>query len=619
MSHISTYWEKDLEPPREAFKVTGDVGYTKSTDILLDYKQLETIELEHCTATFEVDVVGDRGSSAIVIYNNGVRSPFYINGVEYQQLAWTSQSQKTTITIPLNYVTSNNIQARYLGNNQCLASKSKVVSITEPRPPAAESNLTITVPKLSYRKSESVSGTVLLEADSHNADVPVKLYINNELISTLTTDENGEASFSLASTDFDDGINKIKAEFEGNIYIYDAKETLEISHGWNIQILDYDKAWLNYIGSVAVRLTDYFENPIANETLWTDNSVNQVGSLSGTTDAGGYAIIENHNGGNVTPRFSSFVIHTNYGDLSSAITPKNAFIDEFEVSTQGIIANGYSLPIKVRVTAVDENNQPVSLKGLSVSSKLSNPKTTVLDSNGEATVNYNGNSRGDVVETITLGSNGGSKSVSIEDCVTYWTKYSIETEYNFENSYTVESAKVYNGSAHYRLSGVGDFGHIYFDKWKDWSSDWTFEFQVNTVTNPDTIMLCGYNLTNVKANDIVKIVHEGSYRRIYINNVLKSTYRGNEYNYPIFTFNQGSKGRMELRRLKFKVNSDSIYNIGNLGHFTIENNQLCVEFTDDLRYCDYTLEDGYLYVETELPQECFSIEDGVLYCTPPSD
>ena len=46
---------------------------------------------------------------------------------------------------------------------------------------------------------------------------------------------------------------------------------------------------------------------------------------------------------------------------------------------------------------------------------------------------------------------------------------------------------------------------------------------------------------------------------------------------------------------------------------------LCVEFDDTTRYCEYSVEDGYLYVETSLPEECFILEDGVLYCVPPTD
>lgn len=619
MSHINTYWEKDLDPPREAFKVSGDVGYTKSTDILLNYVSLNTLELDKCTATFEIDVVGDTGSSAVVIYNNGMRVPFYINNTEYQQLAWNSQSSKTTITIPLNYVTANNIQARYLGNGQCLGSRSKVVSITEPRPPAAESSLAISLSKTSFRKSESVSGTITLTADSHYSNVPIKLWVDDELISTTNTDSNGEVVFTLTTSDLNTGINKIKAEFAGNIYIYGAKKTVEISHGWNIKVLSYDKVWLNYIGAVQIRVTDYFDNPVVNEIFYTDNSDNLAGSLSGRTDNGGYATIENHNSGSTTPRFTTFVINSNYGDMSQSITPRNATLNEFEIITQGIISEGYSLPIKVRASAVDDNNEVVPLQGVKVSCNKCNPSYIYLDSNGESNFEYLGESRGDVLETFTLGSNGGSKSITIEDCVTYWTRLVTETEYHFDESYRVESAKVYRGTGLYRLSGMGDFGQIHFDRWDHWSGEWTFEFQVRSITNPDSMMLCGYYLTNVKQGDRVKLVRDGSTKRVYVNDALKGTYQGSGYTYPLITFNRGSEGRIEIRRLKFKINMDDIYNVGNIGYFTIKNDHLFVEFGDDERYCSYSLENGHLYVETELPSECFNIENGKLYFTTPSD
>ena len=616
MSNISTYWEKDLNPPREAFKVTGDVGYTKSTDILLNFIEVVGVGLSHCTATFEVDVVGDRGDSAIVIYNNGIRVPFYISNTEYQQLAWNSQSSKTTITIPLNYDTTNSIQAKYLGNSQCLGSKSKFVNVTEPRPIAAETSLDISIPKLSYHKSESISGTITLNAEDYYSDAPIKVYLNNDLLTTVDTDSEGVASFTILSSDLGTGINNITAKFDGDTHIYGSEESVDVSYGWNIEILTYDKIWLNYIGAVDIRVSDYFGNPISNETFVTDESINSVGVLSGTTDIDGYATIENHN--EDTPRFSSFVIYSQYDDVSESIVPRNAYINEFEVISQGVIADKYTLPITVHVTAIDENNQQVSVKGLKVFSKLSNPAYTYLDENGEASFEYLGESCGDIVETITLGSKCGSKSINIEDCVTYWTKYADETEYWFDNSFRVESAKVTNSST-YRLSGIDGFGQIHFDTWKNWSSEWTFEMQVSSITKPESMMLCGYYLTEIKPNDWIKVTHEGNTRRVYVNDVLKDTYQGNDYTYPILTFNQGILGRLELKRLKFKINVDDIYNIGNLGKFTIENDMLCVEFDDTTRYCDYSLENGYLYVETDLPEECFILEDGVLYCVPPTD
>ena len=404
--------------------VKGDVGYTKTTDIVLN--QQSTIidsTIDYCTVTFTVDVKGDRGSSDIVFYDNGLPIKVIYNGNEVEKLSWNSNIvNPATITMQLSYDTEHNIIARYLGNNSCLASKSRNFNIYRDRPSHYLSEI-IFSSITSFATGATVSITGTLSADSHYSSQDIKIYVDEELASTVQTGNNG--SFTYTNSELEDGIHNIRAVFEGNSYVSYTEQSIAISVGY-IMTVDYDSVWINGIGSITATIKDYLGNPVEDGVV-VSCALTGVETLTATTEDG-VAVLTNDDSQIVV--IPPLQVTSSLSD-SDEFSPRCVYVDSLNFSAdETITSTNRTVVLSLSAEGVDLQENPISLEGAKVYLSNATQEYVQLNSNGSATAYYQGQSRGDMELTATLGDI--TESINIEDVLQYWNAggVSYNKEYN---------------------------------------------------------------------------------------------------------------------------------------------------------------------------------------------
>jgi len=530
MARIKTYY--DYEIKKEAFEVLGDVGYTKSTDITLTPVSFSNSRIEYGVQTFTVDVVGEKGTSNIIVYDNDEPIPIFVGGLQTDMIDWSEEDPELTFNVHLNYDVEHNLRARFKGNDRCLGSKSRLITITEPTPDAYSSTIrryndsTVNyTPNSAFSLPiEFVSGQSFVKAEVKS----VEWFIDD--VSQGTTNITLPANTDRGNTTLEvngltDGSHTIRINFEGDEHSGASELTFNISVGYLIQILSYSPYSVNFENvNIRARLENYLGQGIANQTIWDV-----------TTDSNGEVNISRpypHEPASVVSErrwtfrlpttiddvtyYSDYITIVLYPDVTVSLTADTLITSQNYQSTITATVQGAETPIPVNFTGAISGTYTTSEDGLIVKQ-------------------YNGSGAGDV--NVSAAITGSSSSLTIEDVLQYWRASGV----SYNQEYTNVNGSLQSLSTGYKLTN-GSTISVALDLSIDFEVSLSV-VQAQSVFNEKKTKGQGYyweNVTyqnallsifmgdgfSVKANDVVRVRHQNGTYYIYRNSVLITSFSG---------------------------------------------------------------------------------------------
>lgn len=218
MVYVETYYDYDIH--KKCFRVSDSAGYTHTTDTLLKNTNVTSVYRNYFTAVFSLDVIRNLGDSKVGIYDNDTLLDL---------ITFNEQTNKiTNLSYNLAYGVDHNIEARYMGNDECLPSKSVAIPLYQPLPSGFESQLmfiheSTPIDGEEYNLVNPSDGSqvmsLLLRDDENNAiegaEVSLILDEAEDNMLTETTDNYGIAQFTLGNMEF--GVHTLKAIYEGDL------------------------------------------------------------------------------------------------------------------------------------------------------------------------------------------------------------------------------------------------------------------------------------------------------------------------------------------------------------------------------------------------------------------
>lgn len=262
MPYIETYYDYDLH--RECFRVSDSASYVRTTDTILKLVSTTQTIINYFTATFSLDVIRNLGNGVVAIYDNE----------QLLQLVTFNEntSRITNLTLNLNYNVEHNIEARYLGNDECLSSKSLLIPILVEIPETFNTNLSfLNTPADGVIDNPPSNQTVTLEL-TDNDDEPIssatiKVYVDdNTTPVTLVTNSNGQCTLTGGvdwTADF--GTHTFKAVYETTSAHFGVEAELTLYLGYNATLTPtLSKYIVGQTPSFAIETKRYNDSAISN-------------------------------------------------------------------------------------------------------------------------------------------------------------------------------------------------------------------------------------------------------------------------------------------------------------------------------------------------------------------
>lgn len=582
MVYVTSIYDNDLH--KEVFKITGEKGYVKSTGTVLTQTAINKTNVNYAEVTFKVDVVGDRDSSNILFYDNGVLIPYYVGSSNTANtvLSWNVNSSETTVKLRLNYNVEHNIRAVYKGNNKCLGSSSNIIKPDTSITTEFITHLTLTCSSTLQYENESFTLTGVLKdyQDNPIASQYIKIYDGNTFVERVSTNSSG--TYSLSNSYTDKGVHSFRAVFEKTSNYYSSEAKLDISIGVDLQIIEYSDKWVNNRGYVKVLRRDMFGEPYEDGAvrIYGNTKRELVDGITGEpivayTDENGIATFNYNPFVSPSPQSVMFdSIEAVSREVHSETIRVNSFLayfpeltaDTFTAKGQKftVTANPYAMPVDDFYSG-DYADIPIELTGFV-------NDTLYTNANGVAEKTYIGKGEGDVSITADFG--GVTRTVNITDYLQYWR--ANNTSYN--QSYTVLEGRLDEQAKGFKLTetrfdygaclGLGDGSQFI-------TGDWAFSFDVSFISQSGVgfwvdsfykqgnIIHKSNNLNSVflpKATKSVEVVYNSANSQITVSYVVSSQTTShtvsceNFVGYPCFEIDEAyEKSAIIFDNLKFKV------------------------------------------------------------------
>ena len=529
MARIKTYY--DYEIKKEAFEVLGDVGYTKSTDITLTPIAFSNTMIEHGVQTFTVEVVGEKGTSEIIIFDNDLPIPVTIDGTETDMIVWNYENDIVTFTVNLNYDVEHNIRARFKGNDKCLGSKSRLITINEPTPDAYSSTLqryndsTVNyTPNTSFTVPiEFVSGQTLINPETK----PVEWFINDVSQGTvdITVPSNSDrGNTNLSVSGLSAGAYTIRLEFEGDTHSGKTSASFQISVGHILTVTSAPTFIINSQNlTVSARVENYLGTPLSGVGVYVMERYGDW-QYEGTTNSNGECTITCNSGewSIVTSTFDlEYIVFTSQVELPRYSTQVIRNVTVNLTADTLITTQNRQSTITATINGT-RNSIPITFTGGITGTYASSEDGLVVRQ-------YQGTSAGDV--SVTASITGSSSTLTIEDVLQYWRASNV----SYNQSYTVQSGTLQELSNGYKLVNGGavkvnqnilenfelTFNIIQANSvYKETSSTGQGTTTKNvTYTNAEIKLFISGGITvTVKTGDTVKFVHNNGKYTAYLNN-----------------------------------------------------------------------------------------------------
>lgn len=573
---LTTYYDYELK--KTAYKLSGEKGYAKNTTTSLELVSITDTNLEYCTATFKVNVIGDRASSQIIIYDNDNAIPVYYNNTECRYLEWSNQNTNPLqIQIRLTYDTPHKLQAHYLANHRCLQSKSKFIDVFRDLPLTAQTELSLAFGNANrvYTASTNPTLTATLsildssENPNANRNQTITFLVDGETNGTATTNNSGVASYTLTNVDI--GYHTVTARYDGSEYLFGTETSTNLSKGYQVKILNKPNSVLNDDAiTVTASLSDFFDNPISDKSLTfaKTNSSHTSLDATATTDANGVATITmtsstyltyaTCNGNVCTVPYCIIYSSLEYSENAITYDGKNILVEVMmsEETING--AKGQKTEIYGGVVPYYEHLYPtdvtVTVNGVS--------ETVKTLENGSFIYLYNGTGVGDA--TVTTSIHNSTDSIEVEDMLQYWRANNVSWNKRYKwiigefreltNGFKLALPKTTGGEANL---GIGD-GTVL-------NTDYELSFKVIAennleqigvkqwaMGNPNTFYAHTDTNTPVKNGDVIRAVKENGTLTTYKNDTVISTASANNL-YPVIWLEGAKGGYVLFDELKFKV------------------------------------------------------------------
>ena len=524
MARISVYYDKDLK--ERFFMVRGDEAYTRSTKTLLNFVEGSISQGEDSfSARFKVNVLRDRDNGQILIYDN--------DALIYEIDDWTDTSNETTITLTnLNYDINHNIYAKYTGNSKCNASSSETYTIYQEDTNRYSTSLTLDN-TIQYNPSATVTKIITLSsagASGYKAGQTIDVYYDDLLLTSVTTDSNGQATFDLPVGNV--GLHTINVRYGGSRNLYSSSKTQKISVGYKLEILTYPAVIVNSSSQeYSALFTNYLGTPQTTKMVnWQYlNGDTWVNLKSGTTDSKGIVTMSVR-GMSDSFRFEGYV--DSVTTHSEEITTNYIIPDSVSI-TSSSPAFYKNQPTTLSMNVSDDTGSVIKLENIPFVLSGETSQTVYSGNTGTAILTMNGDGLDDKTFNVSVGN--VSQSVTYKDYLQYW-----DIQNNINRSYLVSNSTVQDLNSYYRLQiPANTIGVFLINKIVGDADDYTLEIASLTSSSKCRIDYCSAKNNNgqiivgsyhIPSSDVIysqetwKIVKQSGTVYVYRNGTLYESF-----------------------------------------------------------------------------------------------
>lgn len=518
MVRISTTYDKDLN--QKVFLVRGDEVYTRTTDTILTVTE-RNATVQGQRVTLEVDVKRDIGSSSVVIYDGDSVLGVYDYSSDDSSLTIGDSSSGGFI---LTYGVSHYLSAKYLGNANCLGSKSKIQELSYTIPDTYKTAIAFSNTNAVISESGTYSSNVTVTINGSDNQVlhglDIIIYVDDvPLDNPITTGESSNVA-SLSLTGLTKGLHTITAEVLESSNVNGATQTTSVGVGYIVEFTEYpSKVYSDGNNTFKGTVNDYFGNTISTGSMGLCNSSGvslATGSVSNNSATISYNNATDHTGTQAIYKLGyggsySDTVTMRYGSQSGTLTITSADI------------TGENTQLPITITLKDSDGVGVPNTAITVSYQ-GETETKTTNANGECYITYIGEGYGKFTLTATKGNLSASKTIT--DYEQYWNLTSGQVETAYGKSYDLGSgATLTKTSQGYYLTGdlMLPYGTFY-----DYT-DSTLSFTAKS--SSEVLILLGSKYSSpirVYTNDVVKAVFtKGSgtskTMSVYVNDTLRET------------------------------------------------------------------------------------------------
>ena len=264
---VGTKYDTDLK--EKVFVVRGDERYTHSTITTIAVTTVAS-NRSYLQVTLTASVKNHLGQSSVTFYDGDE-----VIGV----VVCNSNQSSVNLTAHVHYG-YHKFHAKYMGNAQCLSSKSGIEEITVTEPDLLHSEISMSLLQESYIASNSftltghlygINGTTVTGMTSKT----VSLILNGTTFGTATTSSNGAFIFTISANALSEGTYNAQVSFDGDDYHLGCDEEFSfiISHD-NCSITvtpKYSKIGIGDTATFIVAARTFKDEPLENETVTLNN------------------------------------------------------------------------------------------------------------------------------------------------------------------------------------------------------------------------------------------------------------------------------------------------------------------------------------------------------------
>ena len=256
---LSILYDKELSA--KVFQLRDSERYTNSTQTTLEV-DYQNNRRDYISVDLTAGILKNLGKSSVAFYCDDE----LVNVVTCNQ---GTSSVATSTQVSYGY---HKFYAKYLGNAQCLSSKSGVVEFEVTEPDIPKSSLSFDVTGLTNNWVETVAGATvtLSHKDNNNAALTgktVKISVNGETPSNFTINSASANISSLLPNNYS-GELTIRAEFEGDVAYLECETETKFYVGYDLSaVLKYAKIGVGDEAAVDVKLAKTNGGAVANKTV----------------------------------------------------------------------------------------------------------------------------------------------------------------------------------------------------------------------------------------------------------------------------------------------------------------------------------------------------------------
>ena len=505
---LSTTYDKDLKA--RVFMIRGRERYTNSTQTSLEVTYTANYR-SHMTLNLIANTSRNVGNSTIAFYDNGE-----LLGIV------TCNEGDSDVALSASVIYGyHKIYAKYMGNNECLSSKSQIIELTVDEPDLPTPTLVFTPnnPSQWISSSTAIGGTVTLTGTNGVNNKVIKLFDGEEYVTSATTNSNGIATFSNQTQSV--GVHNWRFVFEGDDGYLAAETAYHFASGFVITATPSNTSVVRskYVSfEVNVQVPDFDYTDGSDDVEATIILSDGVSTHDSTTFIGTAYLTSQNLTSNKTFRIYDAANVNNKVTIPIYVIEVNTVVVFTE---RDIVSNGVSSEVTVYVT--DMSNLPLENAPTQLYLDETFLAEGVTDENGEFKSIFAGQGTG-LREAWAICGDTIAQSVTVYDMLQY-INFSENISYN--SNYTTKNnlsvVQRYNGLQLH--SNNRSEGHIYFTYPNSREEDWTFEFKVNSVSKYGYMQVSGTTIQydSLKTKPVIKVDVRNGEKNVYVNGTVVST------------------------------------------------------------------------------------------------